>query len=476
MVDVVVVGGGPVGSMLAAELRLRGVEVVILEREGALTPVVRGLGLHVRSIELLDQRGMLAEFLERGTTYPLQGSFAGILRPAPADIDTAHAYLLGIAQTETDRLLSERALALGADLRWNAEVVGVEQDADAVTAILADGERVSASYLVGCDGGRSTVRRLLGVPFPGEAATTEWFLGEVRIGVDEGEAIAIATEVRTRDLGFGIGPVGDGFFRVVVRAAAPSDTPAAPVLLDDLRRRLRAVAGTDLGVHSARWLSRFGDATRLAEGYRVGRVLLAGDAAHVHPPLGGQGLNLGIQDAFNLGWKLAAEIGGWAPSGLLDTYASERRPVAADVLRFTRAHSELIRLDPGPQAVRSVLDHLLDIDDVNRYLIEQTTGIGIRYDVGAGHAPLGRRLRDVPLPHGRLYELLRDGRGALLDAGGRLSVAGREDRVHHVAGAATPCAESAVLLRPDGHIVWLGDDDAGLEPALERWFGPAIDG
>ena len=285
------------------------------------------------------------------------------------------------------------------------------------------------------------------------------------------EVAAISDEVRKTHRGFGIGPAADGLFRAVVPAASVAEDRTVPPTLDEFRAQLRAYAGTDFGARSPRALSRFTDATRLADRYRAGRVLLAGDAAHVHPPLGGQGLNLGIQDAFNLGWKLAAEAGGGAPDGLLDSYETERRPVAEQVLSLTRAQSVLIDPEPGPRAVRRLLTELMAVDGVGRLLAEQVSGLGIRYDLGEGPELLGRRLRDLPLPDGRLYERMRDGRGLLLDRTGRLGVAGRDDRVGVVADPGLPIAEAAVLLRPDGYVAWIGDDQAGLTAALRRWFG-----
>ena len=252
--------------------------------------------------------------------------------------------------------------------------------------------------------------------------------------------------------------------------------------LEELRVQLRALAGTDFGAHSPRWLSRFGDATRLADRYRTGRVFLAGDAAHVHPPYGGQGLNLGIQDAFNLGWKLAAEVAGWAPNWLLDSYHSERHPVAADVLDTTRVQGELLLQEPGAQAVKRLMGALVEFEDVNRYLVEKVSGISIRYDFGDGdhnqqqqQQLIGRRLRDVQLAHGRLYELMHEGRGLLLDQTGQLSVAGWGDRVDQVVDVSDELDVPAVLLRPDGHIVWVGDDQADLSGHLHRWFGARSD-
>ena len=471
--DVIVSGGGPTGMMLAAELRLHRVSVVVLERDAEPTPLVRSLGLHARSIEILDQRGLLERFLEHGKQYPGGvGSFAGIAGPHPITLDSAHSYLLGIPQPITDRLLTERAVELGAELRRGTEVTGFEQDEDGVSVDLADGSRLRSRWLVGADGGRSLVRRLLGIGFPGEAPKTEWMLGEMQVTASAEEIAEVSERVRKVHRGFGIGPAGDGLFRAVVPAETVAEDRTVPPTLDEFRARLRAFAGTDFGVHSPRSLTRFTDATRLAERYRGGRVLLAGDAAHVHPPLGGQGLNLGIQDAFNLGWKLAAEVGGRAPEGLLDTYFAERHPVAEEVLTITRAQSELISPEPGPQAVRRLLTELMDFEDVGRFLAEKVAGTAIRYDLGEGPALLGRRLRDIPLSGGgRLYERMRDGRGLLLDQTGALSAGGWADRVDRLGEVSDELDAPAVLLRPDGYVAWVGDDQGELDGRLARWFG-----
>jgi 2-polyprenyl-6-methoxyphenol hydroxylase-like FAD-dependent oxidoreductase len=471
VLDVIIVGGGPTGMMLAGELRLRGADVVVLERDAEPTQLVRSLGLHARSLEILDQRGLLDRFLELGTRYPGIGSFAGIPAPRPVVLDTAHGYTLGLPQPVTDRLLAENAAESGAQIRRGAEVVGFEQDDDGVEVELAGGERLRARWMVGCDGGRSLTRRALQIGFPGEAPTTEWILGEAEVTAPADEIAAISDAVRKTHRGFGIGPAGDGRYRAVVPAATVSEDRTSPPTLDEFRAQLRAFAGTDFGIHSPRSLSRFTDATRLADRYRVGRVLIAGDAAHVHPPLGGQGLNLGIQDAFNLGWKLAAELGGRAPEGLLDTYFAERHPAAEDVLTVTRAQSELISPEPGPQAVRRLLTDLMGYDDVARFLAEKIAGTGVRYDLGDGPDLVGRRMRDLPLTRGRLYERMRDGRGLLLDQTGALSLDGWTDRVGLVTEPVEGLEAPAVLLRPDGHVAWAGDDQAGLGEALARWFG-----
>lgn len=475
MIDVIVAGGGPTGMMLAAELRLHGLHVLVLEKEEEPAAFVRSLGLHVRSTEVMDQRGLLERFLAHGKQYPVGGFFVGIAKPPPERLDTAHPYVLGIPQTVTDRLLAERAAEVGAEIRRGRELVGLSQDEHGVSADLADGTRLRSRYLVGCDGGRSTVRKLLGVGFPGEPSKVETLLGEMEVTASPEAVAAVVAEVRTTQLRFGVGPLEDGVHRVVVPAEGVAEGRSTPPTLDEFKQQLRAVAGTDFGVHSPRWLSRFGDATRLAERYRTGRVLLAGDAAHIHPPTGGQGLNLGIQDAFNLGWKLAAEVDGWAPEGLLDSYHAERHPVAADVLDNTRAQMQLMSTEPGPQSVRRLVSELMDFEDVNRYLIEKITAIAVRYDFGEGHDLLGRRMRDVELKGGRLYELMHGGRGLLLDQTGRLSAAGWADRVDHVVDAGEELDVPAVLLRPDGHVAWAGEGQRDLVEGLTTWFGAAAD-
>jgi 2-polyprenyl-6-methoxyphenol hydroxylase-like FAD-dependent oxidoreductase len=471
MHDVIINGGGPTGMMLAGELRLHHLDVLVLEKAAEPNQAVRSLGLHARSIEIMDQRGLLERFLEHGQKYPGVGGFAAIEKPRVVSLDTAHGYILGIPQPVTDRLLEEHASELGALIMRGAELTAVEQDKDGVSVELADGTSLRSKWVVGCDGGHSLVRRLLGIGFPGEPATTEWLLGEVELTTAADEVAAVADEVRKTHKGFGVGPAGNGLYRAVVPAAGVSENRSLPPTLDEFRAQLLAYAGTDFGIHSPRSITRFTNATRLAEKYRVGRVLLAGDAAHVHPPLGGQGLNLGIQDAFNLGWKLAAEVAGWAPEGLLDSYFMERHSVAESVLSITRAQSELLSPEPGPQAVRRLLSELMDFENVSTLLAERISGIGIRYDFGQGPELLGRRLRDIRLSSGRLYELTRGGRGLLLDQTGGLSVTGWTGRVDQVIDSSAELDAPAVLLRPDGHVAWIGDDQTELLLHLEKWFG-----
>jgi 2-polyprenyl-6-methoxyphenol hydroxylase-like FAD-dependent oxidoreductase len=461
MFDVIIAGCGPTGAMLAAELRLHDVRVLILEQDTEPASFARIVGLHMRSNELLAMRGLLDRVRACSRQRPAGSYFAAIDKPAPEGLDPEFAYLLGIPQPVLVDLLETHATVLGAQIRRGAALIGLDQDDRGVTVDLAGGEQLRARYLVGCDGGHSTVRKLLGVGFPGEPARNDTLMGELALAVPPDRIADRRADIR---------PAGEGVYRVIVPAVGVSDR-AEPPTLDDFRQQLRALAGSDFGAHSPRWLSRFGDATRQADRYRSGRVLLAGDAAHIHPPIGGQGLNLGLQDAVNLGWKLAAQISGWAPETLLDTYHTERHPVAAAVLENTRAQTELLSTGPGPQAARRLLTELMDIDEVNRHLFEKITGIGIRYDFGPGPAPLGRRQPNIKIKSGFLYGHMHHGRALLLDRTESLTTGGWAERVDHLPDGTAGLDAPAVLLRPDGHIAWTGDTQQDLNEHLARWFG-----
>lgn len=476
MYDVIIVGGGPTGMMLASELRLHDIDTLVLERDAEPTEMVRSLGLHMRSIEIMAMRGLLDRFLDQGQTYPLGGMFAGITKPLPRELESRHAHILGLPQPTTDRLLADRAVELGAEVRRECDVIEVHQNDENVTVELADGTRLRAAYVVGCDGGRSTVRRLLGIDFSGEPPRQEWLLVEAEVDATEDELANASTAGKPRGLLFGPAPHEAGVQRFVLTTDAPVEDRSIPPTFEDFIQRVREITGTDLGVNSARTVSRFGDGTRLAERYRVERIFLAGDAAHVHAPVGGQGLNLGLQDAINLGWKLGGRLRGWGSDELLETYETERRPVAENTLATTRAQSELVWPNGDVSAVRRLLEELMDINEVNLSLTEKTTGTGIRYDCGEGHDLLGKRMPDVELEDDWLYDRMHRGRGVLLDHPGVLAVHGWGDRVDVVsprlagAGRHEQLVEST-LIRPDGHVAWVGEEQARLEAALTRWFG-----
>jgi 2-polyprenyl-6-methoxyphenol hydroxylase-like FAD-dependent oxidoreductase len=491
--EVVIAGGGPVGLLLAAELRLGGVDVVVLEELAQPTGQSRAGGLHPRSIELLDQRGLLDRFPAALPKVP-QSHFAALGPLAYGEMASRHPYFLGVPQALTERVLEDHFLAAGGQLRRGHRVVGLEQDADGVSAQVSGpggSYQVRARYLVGCDGGGSTVRKLAGIDFPGTESTMGALMGEMEVASPPATGVGAGLPGSVRGAGdylYGVRKLPwlpEGVYRVTVADfSRPFPDRKAPVDIEEMRAALRAAAGDDYGIHSPRWLSRFGDASRQAASYRSGRVLLAGDAAHIHWPGGGQGLNLGLHDAVNLGWKLAGVVRGWAGDSLLDSYHAECHPLGERVLANTRAQQVL--MDPRPRyaELRALFADVMRTREVNSQLAEMISGLDVVYDfAGAAHPLLGRRMPDVDVKtsdgRSRVAELLRAGRGVLLDFGAGLGSVAEPwaSRVDVVAGVVDgePLAVDAVLLRPDGHVAWVlpaGETEAdGLVAALRTWFG-----
>jgi 2-polyprenyl-6-methoxyphenol hydroxylase-like FAD-dependent oxidoreductase len=490
---VVIAGGGPTGLMLAGELALAGVDVAIVERRANqdLTGSRAG-GLHARTIEVLDQRGIADRFLSQGQVAQVQG-FAGSLLDI-SDFPTRHNYGLGLWQNHIERILAGWVRELRVPIYYGSEVTGFAQDDTGVDVQLSAGRSLRADYLVGCDGGRSLIRKAAGIEFPGWDPTTSSLIAQVEM-VEEPE-LGIRRDARgTHALGKVEYEIRDGAIvyqkggRVGVMLTEEHVGATAEPTLDDLREGLIAVYGTDYGVHSLTSISRFTDMTRQAAAYRKGRVLLAGDAAHVHSPVGGQGLNTGVQDAVNLGWKLAQVVKRISPDSLLDTYHSERHPVAARVLRNTMAQVALLRPDDRIKALGEVVSELLGMDEPRKRLAAEMSGLGIHYDLGEGHPLLGRRMPDLDLVTAngplRVFTLLHDARPVLLNLGepGDFDITPWAHRVLAIdakyAGnwelpvLGQVAAPAAVLIRPDGYIAWVGDGtDTGLRDALTTWFGP----
>ena len=478
---VVIAGAGPTGMMLAAELALAAVDVVVVERRpGPELVGSRARGLHARTIEVLDQRGIADRFLEAGRAMQVQ-SFAGVSLDI-SDFPTRHNYGLALGQDAFERILAVWVEELEVPIIREREVTGIAQDETGVDVRLSDGRSLRAKYLVGCDGGRSLVRKDAGIEFPGWDASVSSLIAEVELR-EEPEWGIRRDENGTQAIG-----KLDGGPRVSVVLTEPYSGQAGEPTLRELRQGLVAVWGTDYGAHSPTWISRFTDTTRQAETYRKGRVLLAGDAAHVHYPVGGQGLNIGVQDAVNLGWKLAQVVAGTSPESLLDSYHAERHPVAARVLQNTMAATALTRSDARIDAVRGILSELLAMDEPRTGLAGAVSGLDTHYDLGPGHPLLGRRMPDLDLvtPIGplRLFTLLHDARPVLLDFGGPggVDLAAWADRVRLVQAervatwelpvVGAVAAPTAVLVRPDGHVAWVGDRAvAGLREALTEWFG-----
>ena len=490
---VVIAGGGPTGLMLAGELALAGVDVAIVERRPSQDlPGSRAGGLHSRTIEVLDQRGIAERFLAEGQVAQVAG-FAGITLEI-SDFPTRHPYGLGLWQNHIERILAGWVDELGVPIHYGSEVTGFAQDATGVDVELSDGRALRADYLVGCDGGRSLVRKTAGIEFPGWDPTTSSLIAvaemveEPELGIRRDElgmhALGrVEYEIRDGEVVYADrGPVG---VMVTEPQVGATDEPT----LRDLSDALIAVYGTDYGIHSPTFISRFTDMTRQAASYRDRRILLAGDAAHVHAPDGGQGLNTGVQDAVNLGWKLAQAIHRTSPESLLDTYHAERHPVAARVLRTTMASVALRRADERTTALRDTMAELLGLDEPRRRFAGMMSGLDIHYDLGEGHPLLGRRMPDLDLVTAdgplRVFSLLHAARPVLLDLGepGGFDITPWADRVRSIgADYAGPwelpvlgavSARTAVLIRPDGYVAWVGDRaELGLPDALTTWFGP----
>ena len=479
---VVIAGGGPTGLMLAGELALAGVDVVIVERRTSQDlDGSRAGGLLSRTIEVLDQRGIANRFVSAGQLHPAHG-FA-LIPLDISDFPTRHNYVLALWQSHFERILAGWVTELGVPIRRGREVVGFAQDDAGVDVELSGGTSLQAEYLVGCDGGRSLVRRTAGIDFAGWDATTSWMIAEVEM--DEEPELGFRRDSAGRQHAIGRRedrePIG------VVLTEPDVDHTGDPSM-DELREALISVYGTDFGLRSASWISRFTDLTRQAATYRAGRVLLAGDAAHVHPPQGGQGLQTGVQDAVNLGWKLAQVINGTSPENLLDTYHAERHPVGARVLQNTMAQVALSSPGDRHQALRNTMTELLSMDEPRRHIAAMLSGLDIHYDLGEGHPLLGRRMPDLDLHTAdgptRVFTLLHDARPVLLDLGapGGFDISPWANRVRfvharHDGALELPvlgnvAAPAAVLIRPDGYVAWVGDGtDTGLRDALTTWFG-----
>jgi 3-(3-hydroxy-phenyl)propionate hydroxylase len=478
---VVIAGGGPTGLMLAAELALARVDVAIVERRRSQELAgTRAGGLHSRSIEVLDQRGVAERFLSQGKVMQVAG-FA-LISLDISDFPTRHNYGLALTQNHIEQLLAAWVHELKVPIYRGREVTGFAQDDVGVDVALSDGDSLRAQYLVGCDGGRSLIRKQAGIAFPGWDPSVSYLIAEADMADEP------ALGVRPGEKGInGLGKMADGKrVRVVLieQHVVHGDEPSVA----DLRTALIAVYGTDFGVHNVTWLSRFTDMARQAASYREGRVLLAGDAAHVHSPAGGQGLNIGLQDAVNLGWKLAQVVRGASPHSLLDTYQAERHPIAARVLKNTLAQTALGRGDERTKALHEKMSELLKMDEPRKRYAAMMSGLDVRYDLGEGHPLLGRRMPDLELvtesgPR-RVFTLLHAARPVLLNLGepSALDIAPWAERVRWVnaqyAGAwelpvlGAVAAATAVLIRPDGYVAWVGEgSDRGLHDALTSWFG-----
>jgi 2-polyprenyl-6-methoxyphenol hydroxylase-like FAD-dependent oxidoreductase len=489
---VVIAGGGPAGMMLAAELALAKVDVAVLERRPDHVLVgSRAGGFHSRTIEVLDQRGVADRFLAEGQAA--QAAMFGTTVLDMSDFPTRHPYSLGIWQNQIERIMAAWIAELPVRIYYGCEVTGVAQDDTGVDVERSGGRSLRAQYLVGCDGGRSVVRRAAGIEFPGWDATRSNLIAEVEMTEEPELGIrqdAFGThgigrlDYEIRDGKVVYGDRGPVRVTVTERQLGPSSEPT----LHDLSEALIAVYGTDFGVHNPTWISRFTDMTRQAAAYRAGRVLLAGDSAHVHYPAGGQGLSIGVQDAVNLGWKLAQVIDGTSPESLLDTYQDERHPVAARALQYTMAKTVLQRHDERMKALVAVVSELVTMDEPRKRLAGTISGLDIHYDLGEGHPLIGRRMPDLDLVVAdgplRVFELLHEAKPVLLNlgepgsfditpwAGGVKPIDAEYAGLWELPVLGVVTAPTAVLIRPDGYVAWVGDGtDTGLRDALTTWFG-----
>jgi 2-polyprenyl-6-methoxyphenol hydroxylase-like FAD-dependent oxidoreductase len=465
--DVVIVGAGPTGLMLAAELAMAGVRPLVLERLAEPTGLSKALGILGRAVDVLDNRGLLDRLREYEPADPPVRLHFGMIPLDVAGLDDVGLRGAFVRQADTERVLEERVHELGVEIRRGQEVTGLRQDGDGVDLDVS-GTPLHARYVVGCDGGRSAVRRLAGIDFPGLPPTRLARLGEVELAGDP-------------PAGIGLFPVDSSYYRVVSSEPYPPGFDrAAPMTVDELQASIRRTTGQDLAIRRARWLTRFTDASRQAARYRAGRVLLAGDAAHLHSPAGGPGINTGLLDAVNLGWKLAATVHGSAPDGLLDTYHDDRHPEGERVLRFTRAQMALLGDGQHVPALREVLGRLFDDERTRRDLVTMMYGLDARYGATDGDGLVGRWMPDLALTTvdgpTRVAELLRTPTAVLLDLGGLgIDVDGWADRLRVVEARCDRPPASAVLIRPDGHVAWTGsrDDVPALREALTTWLGPA---
>ena len=487
----VIAGGGPTGLMLAGELALAGIDVAIVERRASQHLAgSRAGGLHSRTIEVLDQRGIASRFLSQGQLHKSVHFFASM---DISDFPTRHNCVLALWQNHIERILADWVAELAVPIYREREVTGFTQDDNGVDVNLSCGQSLRAQYLVGCDGGRSAVRKTAGIEFPGWDPTTSWLIAEAETR-DQPELGMRQDAHGSHGIGRVEYEIRDG--KVIFKDEGPvrvliteRHLGSAEPTLSDVSQALIAIYGTDFGIHTPTWISRFTDMTRQASSYRDRRVLLAGDAAHVHPPMGGQGLNIGVQDAVNLGWKLAQVIKQTSSESLLDTYHAERHPVGARVLRNTMAQSALRRPDDRTKALGDYFSEFLKMDEPRKRLAAEISGLDVHYDLGEGHPLLGRRMPDLDLVTAngplRVFTLLHQARPLLLNLGepGAFNVALWADRVPLIEAKYSATwelpvlgvvpAPSAVLIRPDGYVAWVGDQtDTGLTEALTTWFGP----